>query len=195
LENLEIIPHYVNSLEELYSPVEKIKKIIVNVSTEIKINSVLDFGSGTFFWSVWFLSAFTCQIYAVDKCYKEKIISKDRVKCYSELDECFIDCQVISVVFACDVLHHLDTVEYETFFERTINKSKVIIIKDIDKNHPFGNFMNKMHDKIINKENANIIDPKKVERSLIQNGYKTQYYYIPKLWYPHFIVMGIKLFL
>jgi hypothetical protein len=67
----------------------------------------------------------------------------------------------------------------------------MIIIKDIDKNHTFGNFMNKVHDKIINNENIHNIDPNKIEEVLIQNGYKTQYYYIPKLWYPHFMVIGV----
>jgi len=173
-------------------PVEKIRKIILNTLAEIKVNSVLDFGSGTFFWSDWFLSTFNCQIYAVDKYYKEKIISKDEVRCYWQLDDCFIDCQNFSIVFACDVLHHLDPVEYETFWKEIINKSNVVIIKDIDKNHPFGNFMNKMHDKIINRENIQDIDPHKIERVLVQNGYKTQYHYIPKLWYSHFIIIGIK---
>ena len=174
-------------------PVEKIKKIMVNALTEIEIDSVLDFGSGTFFWTDWFLNKFDCQIYAVDKYYKEKMMLKDGVKCYWQLDDCFIDCYKFSVIFACDVLHHLDSVEYETFFKKIINKSKVIIVKDIDKNHLFGNFMNKMHDKIINNENIHDIDPQEIKESLMQNGYKTQYYYIPKLWYSHFIVLGIKL--
>jgi hypothetical protein len=174
-------------------PVQKIRQIILNALNEIEVSSVLDFGSGTLFWSDWFLSEFNCQIYAVDNYYKgEAILAQNGINCYWRLDECFIDCQIFSVVFVCDVFHHLDPVEYETFWNEIINKSKVIIIKDMDKNHTFGNFMNKMHDKIISGENVQDIDPQKIERTLVQNGYKTQYFYIPTLWYPHFIIVGVK---
>jgi len=156
------------------------------------MNSILDFGSGTFFWTEWFLNKFKCKMYAVDKYYTGKTILDNGIRCYSELDECLIDCQTFSTVFVCDVLHHLSLEEYEIFFKKIMNKTKIIIIKDIDKNHIFGNFMNKMHDKIINKENINNIDPIKIEKTLALNGYKTQYNYIPKLWYPHFILIGIK---
>lgn len=173
-------------------PVKKIKKIMMDVLVEIKMDSILDFGSGTFFWTDWFVKEFNCRIYAVDKYYGGGVTLKNNVKCYSELGECLIDCQTFSVVFACDVLHHLKPIDCETFFKEIINKTKVIIIKDIDKNHQFGNFMNRMHDKIINKENIYNIDPNIIENNLISNGYKTHYYYIPKLWYPHFIIIGIK---
>jgi len=82
-------------------PVEKNKKIIINALTGIEIDSVLDFGSGTFFWTDWFLTDFNCKIFAVDKYYKEKVMLKD------------------------DVLHHLESVEYETFFEKIINKEDI----------------------------------------------------------------------
>jgi hypothetical protein len=174
-------------------PIQKTRQLILNALTNIEVNSVLDFGSGTLFWSDWFLNEFNCQIYAVDNYYKGKILStQNGIKYYWRLDECFIDCQSFSVVFVCDVFHHLDPIEYETFWKEIINRSKVVIIKDMDKNHQFENFMNKMHDKIISGENIQDIDPQKIERVLVQNGYKTQYYYIPKLWYPHFIIVGIK---
>jgi hypothetical protein len=57
-------------------------------------------------------------------------------------------------------------------------------------NHKFGNFMNKMHDKIINKEDINSIDPNKIKEILENNRYETYYYYLPKIWYPHFLIIG-----
>jgi len=53
-------------------PVEKIRKIIVNVLSGIEINSILDFGSGTLFWTEWFLNKFKSKMYAVDKYYTGK---------------------------------------------------------------------------------------------------------------------------
>jgi hypothetical protein len=152
----------------------------------------LDFGVGTFFWTDWFVQEFGCQMYAVDIYYKNIIIEKQNVKCYSDFDKCLNDCKYFSVIFACDVLHHLSTIECEKFIEKIINKTKFIIIKDIDANHVFGNIMNKIHDKIINKEKVYDIDPNKIKKIFELYGYKTNYYYIPKLWYSHFLIIGEK---
>jgi hypothetical protein len=75
---------------QIVLPVEKIKKIIISILAGIEIDSILDFGSGTFFWTDWFLAEFNCQMFAVDKYYEEKILLKDGVKCYWQLDDCFI---------------------------------------------------------------------------------------------------------
>jgi hypothetical protein len=52
--------------------------------------------------------------------------------------------------------------------------------------------MNKMHDKIIN-EKIYDIDPNKITNIFESYGYKTQYYYIPELWYSHFLLVGEKI--
>lgn len=51
--------------------------------------------------------------------------------------------------------------------------------------------MNRMHDKIINGEKIHTIFPEKIKEMLETNGFKTYYYYLPKLWYPHFMIIGI----
>ena len=171
-------------------PVEKIKKICRDVFLSTETSSILDFGAGTFFWTDWFVHEFGCQIYAIDVYYKNLTFEKQNVKCYSDFDKCLDECKEFSVVFACDVLHHLSEIECEQFIKKVIDKTKIIIIKDIDANHVFGNFMNKIHDKIINKEEVYNIYPNKIRNTFESYGYKIQYYYIPKLWYPHFLLIG-----
>jgi hypothetical protein len=131
-------------------------------------------------------------VYAIDIYYQKVEIQKQNTKCYSNLMDCFNDCNEFSLVWVCDVLHHLPQLEYENFFGTIINKTKFIIIKDIDSNHIFGNFMNRMHDKIINREEIYNINPDKIKKYLEDFNYKVQYHYIPKLWYPHFLIVGIK---
>jgi cyclopropane fatty-acyl-phospholipid synthase-like methyltransferase len=172
-------------------PVDKIKDICRGVFISNEITSILDFGSGTFFWTDWFVQEFGCQIYAVDAYYKNLSIEKQNVKCYSNFDLCLDDCQNFSVAFACDVLHHLTETEYEQFIKKIMGRTKIIIIKDVDANHVLGNFMNKMHDKVINKEKVRNIYPDKIKNTLELFGYKTHYYYIPKLWYSHFLLIGV----
>jgi SAM-dependent methyltransferase len=174
-------------------PVEKIKKICREIFLSNEIISILDFGAGTFFWTDWFVQEFGYQIYAVDVYYENLAIKKQNVKCYSDFDKCLDDCRYFSVVFACDVFHHLPEMNREQFIKKVINKTKIIIIKDIDANHAFGNFMNKMHDKIINKERIYDIDPNEIKNIFESFGYKMQYYYIPKLWYSHFMLIGTKI--
>jgi hypothetical protein len=89
-------------------------------------------------------------------------------------------------------LHHLSKSDYIDFFNKSTKSANIIIIKDIDMNHKLGNYMNRMHDKIINKEDINDIDPNDIKEKLEKNGFKTFYYYLPKLWYPHFIIIGVK---
>jgi hypothetical protein len=173
-------------------PVEKIKIIFRSIASKAQFTSILDFGSGTLFWADWFINEFNCTVYAVDNYYQKIKPQKQNTKCYSSLIECFNDCNDFSLVWACDVLHHLTPLEYNKFFDTIVNKTKVIIIKDIDSRHLFGNYMNKMHDKIINREKIYNIDPDIIKKHLEKFNYKIQYYYIPKLWYPHFLILGIK---
>ena len=49
-----------------------------------------------------------------------------------------------------------------TSIRKICTKTDVIIIKDIDANHKFGNFMNRVHDKIINGETIYDIYPEKI---------------------------------
>lgn len=156
---------------------------------------IIDFGSGTFFWSDKILDNFeTSNVCAVDVIYKSNpslIKERDRLTVYSDIFEC-LGKENCGVFFACDVIHHLDPDLWDNIFGEALKRANAVFIKDIDCNHPFGNKMNKLHDKVINKEIIEDVNPLKLEEKLKANGFETRYRYVPKLWYPHFILTGIK---
>jgi hypothetical protein len=65
-----------------------------------------------------------------------------------------------------------------------------VIVKDIDATHKFGNFCNRMHDRIINGEKIHDVYPAEIEHWLTDSGFTITRQALPKLWYPHFIVTG-----
>ena len=92
----------------------------------------------------------------------------------------------------CDVLHHLDNEILERILDAiNANGVKIIVIKDIDSRHRFGDFMNKTHDLLINNEKVHSIFPNMLEDNLKSSGFNMEYFYLPKLWYPHFLLVGI----
>jgi len=174
-------------------PVEKIKTIISDTLAEKNISAALDFGAGTLFWTDWFVHKFKIMVYAVDVYYdSENMPAKEKVFCYSSLQKCLEENKEISFLWACDVLHHLTPLDTEAFLKAICNKTDIIIIKDIDANHKFGNFMNKIHDKIINNETIYDINPNSIDMFLMSQGFKTIYHFVPKIWYPHFVLVAIR---
>ena len=95
------------------------------------------------------------------------------------------------MVFVSDVLHHLDSATQDKFLQNAIG-TKIIAIKDIDVNHKLFNFANKMHDRIINGEKVRDIYPQEISKFLESNGYVMDFFELPKLWYSHFLLLGIK---
>jgi hypothetical protein len=174
-------------------PVREIKTVCRKHLSGKPVSPVLDFGSGTLFWSEWFVHEFDSTVCAVDPYYKNaNMPEKEKIFYYSDIRQCFEDYPNPSLVWACDVLHHLSKPDYTDFLDQATRRATIIIIKDIDRHHTFGNFMNRMHDKIINQEDIQDIDPDEIKDKLTANGFETFYYYLPKLWYPHFILAGIK---
>ena len=173
-------------------PVDRIKDICKKVLTGRNIEYVLDFGSGTLFWADWFIKEFKSNVYAIDTYYDCIMMpGKDNIVYYSDLSICLNENKYFSLVWVCDVLHHLSPLDVDSFLGRICNKTDIMIIKDIDADHKFGNYINKMHDKIINSETVYSIYPKDLIHRLKLYGFKTSYYYIPKICYPHFILIGI----
>jgi len=172
-------------------PVDNIKTIITSILVDIDVKAIIDFGAGTLFWSKWFYQKYRCRVLAVDLFYDELIIN-DGVKCYKTLSDCFMNTQEITLAFTSDVLHHLSPSAVSGFLEEISERINIIIIKDIDANYKFGNLLNKIHDRIINQEKIWDIYPEKLSDQLKIKGFKTKYYFIPKLWYPHFILIGKK---
>ena len=93
--------------------------------------------------------------------------------------------------FASDVLHHLSKDFTQTLLE-SIAHIPTIIIKDIDGAHRFGSFMNATHDLVFNHEKVRMIYPTKLESTLADFGFTCSYYYLPKLWYPHFLLIATR---
>ena len=92
--------------------------------------------------------------------------------------------------FASDVLHHLNLKAWQNILYNLTSKTRYVVIKDIDATNRFGNFANAMHDLLINGERVRSIYPYDLARDLEELGYHTQYFYIPKLWYPHFLLIA-----
>ncbi len=90
-----------------------------------------------------------------------------------------------------DVLHHLSS-EFRTKLLQAAASVPFVVIKDIDARHKFGNFMNATHDLLINGERVQSVYPQHLREFFTQNGYKSEYFYLPKLWYPHFLLVAEK---
>ena len=95
----------------------------------------------------------------------------------------------VDLVFMSDVLHHLKQ-DFRAKILEQITSAPYIIIKDIDANHKFGNFMNATHDLLINNERVEDIYPQNLQIFLEQKGFELTYFYLPKLWYPHFLLIA-----
>ena len=93
--------------------------------------------------------------------------------------------------FASDVLHHLSPNFTQKLLE-SIAHIPIIIIKDIDSRHIFGHYANALHDLVFNQEKVCKVYPNKLESTLQALGYTTRYHYLPKLWYPHFLLLAYK---
>jgi uncharacterized protein YneR len=140
----------------------------------------------------WFATEFGCDVYARDIYYKDTAVKRGKIRLYSQLDTCLSDVDSFSLVWACDVLHHLSKAERDDFLAKVIDKTDVIIIKDIDMRHAFGNFMNRVHDRLINGEVINDVNPIELERYFQSFGFTAEYLYMPKLWRPHFMLIAKK---
>ena len=102
-----------------------------------------------------------------------------------------LDRYAFDLFFASDVLHHLSPDFTQKLLE-SIAHIPIIIIKDIDSRHIFGHYANALHDLVFNQEKVCKIYPNKLESTLQALGYTTRYHYLPKLWYPHFLLLAYK---
>jgi hypothetical protein len=48
-----------------------------------------------------------------------------------------------------------------------------------------------MHDRIINGEKIHDVYPQKIIEWLHTSGYATKFWKLPKLWYPHFLIIAV----
>jgi hypothetical protein len=109
---------------------------------------------------------------------------------YSDFNVCCKDVSTFDLVWICDVLHHIPPSVGEEVMRKIVRMTDLIIIKDIDARHTFGNFMNRLQDKLVNGETVYTVDPRQTGNFLEANGYTVSEYYIPKFWYPHFLLIA-----
>lgn len=175
---------------QMVLPVNKIKYILEKeIFEQVKIDVCVDFGSGTLFWSEW-LKHKVLEIYAVDIIYDMRGGYLNGIKCINNIDELKFNPSNKKMFFLMDVLHHLDQ-GFENELMQKINKNfDYVIIKDINCHNVFGNFMNHIHDKIINGENIKDTDPYALVGKLSDKGYDCKIFWIRKLWYPHFLIIA-----
>ena len=128
-------------------------------------------------------------VVAIDSIYKTHIpkIQNQKITIHTNLNEVKIKAQLF---FASDVMHHISEEEELELLSKL--DSKYIVIKDINANYRFGNFANRMHDLIINHEKVRDIYPKNLEKILRNKGYELEIFHIRKLWYPHFLLIGVR---
>lgn len=130
------------------------------------------------------------KIFAIDSIYNEITPKTTYTNIYCEVDIFKVLSLDIDVIFMSDVLHHLDN--YTQTLSEILKQSnaKYIVIKDIDANYKFGDFMNKMHDFIINSQKVASIFPQNLLEILTEAGFVANYFYLPKIWYPHFLIIA-----
>ncbi|MCL2203760.1 MAG: hypothetical protein FWB88_07460 [Defluviitaleaceae bacterium] len=178
-------------------PVEEMKALIQRAMKARNITHVTDFGAGTLFWSQWFAGALQLTVAAVDTAYTHDAPRNmyPGISMHANIDDVLAlrkNSGENSAIFICDVIHHLPPALWQSLFIQITEIFDLIIIKDIDANAKVGNFLNKMHDRIINGEKINNVYPGHIESHLARHGFATQINKMPKLWYPHFMITGAK---
>ena len=137
-------------------------------------------------------SALSGKVFAIDSIYAT---FTPHTKCENIAFEAdffaLLERQSVDLVFMSDVLHHLSS-EFRTKLLQSAASVPFVVIKDIDARHKFGNFMNATHDLLINGERVQSVYPQHLREFFTQNGYKSEYFYLPKLWYPHFLLVFRK---
>ena len=204
-------------------PVRKIQQtihlVLKNISKEMDAGdylNMIDLGAGTLFWTEQIIknAPTKCRMYAVDPIYDEKfnidtVISKSaffkkaddkklicengEVYLCQSIDDIFLDCERIDCTFICDTIHHIDLAIWQSIFDALSDKSKSIIIKDMDAYRKFRNALNRLHDRVLNGEKIVNVYPDRLCQELLGKGYTvSKIKPVYKLWYPHFIMFAIK---
>ena len=156
----------------------------------------VDFGAGTRFWSDW-LKTKCGRVFAVDLIYdgEEERNGVVCVKTLEEAEDKFTsDCPKggDSLFWASDVFHHLNPELLDSLLEHAASTYDCVVIKDINCRRKFGNFMNALHDRVINHEKVIRVDPVLIADHLKSRGFTVRFREIPRLWYPHFLIIAEK---
>jgi len=176
---------------KLVLPTETIKKLVISSIPEVS-GDIVDVGAGTLYWSEWIVSQYGSRCLAVDTYYKTGQSSGHQdILLYNDYISCIETNPKPDMLWMCDVIHHLDYSMCRKVSESIESAEyKYIVIKDIDCRKKIGNMMNKLHDFLINHEVIHDVNPRQIEMLLEKKGYDVRHYDIPKLWYPHFLMIA-----
>lgn len=176
---------------KLVLPTETIKKLVISSIPEVS-GDIVDVGAGTLYWSEWIVSQYGSRCLAVDTYYKTGQSSGHQdILLYNDYISCIEANPKPDMLWMCDVIHHLDYSMCRKVSESIESAEyKYIVIKDIDCRKKIGNMMNKLHDFLINHEVIHDVNPRQIEMLLEKKGYDVRHYDIPKLWYPHFLMIA-----
>lgn len=186
-------------------PIKQMHEIMESQIDFSDISCIADFGAGTLFWSEYFASKINKNIDIMGgvETNSNKVIAIDEIynnltphissPCITLESDIFTALSTYSfdLFFASDVFHHLSSDFSQTLLESIVHIPR-IVIKDIDSSHTFLHYANATHDLIFNGERVRKVYPKEIEAFLKRCGYEVKYMYIPKLWYAHFMLVGIK---
>ena len=175
-------------------PVKKIERLIdIFYNKFCNDDPILDFGSGTLFYSEKFALKYNKKVFAVDPIYakKEPNLTDSHITLCKDISDTK-NIRRFSMVFSCDVLHHVDKNDMEKYLEDFSRRSNLIIIKDIEATDFLGNLQNKVHDLIFSWELVNNIYSKKIAEFYLKRGFRTKTYYMKRFGYPHFLLIAYK---
>jgi len=185
---MELIRYYGR---KLVLPSNEIKEIVAKEVFKDEMTrrgGIIDFGAGTLYWSKW-ISQYVKTVVAVDVYYKEGI-NAEGIILRTQLSDALKEMNnKPHMIWLSDVLHHL-TEEDHTEVLKVFSEMDYVMIKDVDCNHKFGNFMNRVHDRVINHEKIRDVNPVELADRLKKYGFKVNKFYLPKLWYPHFLLIA-----
>jgi hypothetical protein len=177
--------------KDFISPVKKRKQIVNDAFKDRTIKNIMDFGSGTLVWADYFSGKLGKIVYAVDTYYDSWTPpKKNNIIYYSDFNECFKEVSSFSCIWACDVFHHIPDDIYNLFIETAVKSTDLIIIKDNDSRHKIKFFINRLYDRIMNGEKTYDVFPDKIAAYLESKGFRTEYYYLPKFCFAHFMVIA-----
>lgn len=180
---------------KLVLPVDKMKDEMKKIIEQRGLTRTVDFGAGTLFWSKYFAEDLGLTVVAVDTAYAEKMPENNNpgITFFSDISEVNAEeAKVAGGIFICDAIHHFTPEFWQKMLPEIAKNYDTIIIKDIDANHKFGNFMNKLHDRVVNGEKIENVYPSEIEKNLTVAGFEVKTTAMRKLWYPHFLLSASR---
>ena len=179
-------------------PVKEMKRYIEPAIKKSRITEIVDFGAGTLFFSEYF-SQLGVNVLAVDTRYilnppknndNKIILFNDILDVLKKIKNKKNKTQ--RGIFICDVIHHLPPKLWQELLPLITELFTLVMIKDVDAAKKFGFFMSRVHDRVINGETIEAVYPTTLQDALEKGDFLTARYNMPKLWYPHFLILGQK---